>query len=113
HILCEFVEAALFPPSPVGAATAEAPPAGVMEWVDLIPLREEWRREGKSVVWTNGCFDVLHAGHVHLLEQSKRLGDVLVVGINSDDSVRALKGPGRPIFPLADRMRVLAALEST
>ncbi len=66
---------------------------------------------GKTVVFTNGCFDLLHAGHVILLERAKRLGDLLIVAINSDRSVRALrKGPNRPITPQRDRARVLSAL---
>lgn len=68
------------------------------------------RRRGKRVVFTNGCFDVLHSGHVSLLEQAAAFGDVLVVGLNSDASVRELKGPTRPINTLADRARVLGAL---
>ena len=68
--------------------------------------------QGRRVVFTNGCFDLLHAGHVKLLERARRLGDVLIVGINSDRSVRGLKGPGRPIVPQADRALVLAALAS-
>ena len=79
---------------------------------DLLEPRERWRREGNVLVWTNGCFDLLHVGHVHLLEQARRFGDILVVGVNSDESVRALKGPGRPIFPLPDRLRMLAALRA-
>lgn len=67
---------------------------------------------GARVVFTNGCFDLLHAGHVRLLERAKRYGDLLVVGLNSDRSVRALKGRGRPITPQADRARVLSALAS-
>ena len=67
---------------------------------------------GKTVVFTNGCFDLLHAGHVMLLERAKRLGDVLVVAINSDASVRRLKGPRRPIVPQRDRAQLLAALAS-
>ncbi|MEQ8843278.1 MAG: D-glycero-beta-D-manno-heptose 1-phosphate adenylyltransferase [Phycisphaerales bacterium] len=70
------------------------------------------RRHGGRVVFTNGCFDVLHAGHVSLLERAGRLGDFLVVGLNSDDSVRRLKGPGRPVHAGLDRARVLGALES-
>jgi len=62
------------------------------------------------VVFTNGCFDVLHRGHVAYLNQAKRLGDVLVVAVNSDASVRRLKGPGRPVNPVEDRAAVLAAL---
>ena len=68
--------------------------------------------QGRRVVFTNGCFDLLHAGHVKLLERAKRLGDVLIVGINSDRSVRGLKGPGRPIVPQAERALVLASLAS-
>lgn len=69
------------------------------------------RRHGGTVVFTNGCFDVLHAGHVSLLEKSAELGDFLVVGLNSDDSVRRLKGDGRPVHGALDRARVLGALE--
>ncbi len=66
--------------------------------------------KGQRVVFTNGCFDLLHAGHIHLLEEAGRLGDCLIVGVNSDESVRRLKGSGRPITPLKDRLRVLKAL---
>ncbi len=69
-------------------------------------------RKGKKVVFTNGCFDILHAGHVHYLNECKRLGDILVVGINSDNSVRRLKGPKRPIIPLEERAFVLSQLGS-
>lgn len=68
-------------------------------------------RPGATVVFTNGVFDVLHAGHVELLRFARSQGDLLIVGVNDDDSVRRLKGPRRPIFPLAERMEVLAALE--
>lgn len=78
----------------------------------LVRLRARWRREGKTVVFTNGCFDLIHGGHVHLFREAKALGDVLVVALNSDASIRRLKGPSRPIFPLAERQEVLAALES-
>jgi D-beta-D-heptose 7-phosphate kinase/D-beta-D-heptose 1-phosphate adenosyltransferase len=67
-------------------------------------------RQGRRIVFTNGCFDILHAGHVQLLHAARRFGDLLVVGVNDDDSVRRLKGPERPINPLADRATVLAAL---
>ena len=63
-------------------------------------------------MFTNGCFDILHAGHVTYLEKAKRLGDILVVGLNSDSSVRRIKGPGRPVNPEGDRARVIAALEA-
>ena len=79
----------------------------------LEPLRRAVRRAkagGARVVFTNGCFDLLHAGHVTLLERAKRYGDVLIVGLNGDRSVRALKGPGRPVIPARERARLLAAL---
>lgn len=69
------------------------------------------RRRGHRIVFTNGCFDLLHRGHVAYLNRARRLGDLLVVALNSDASVRELKGPGRPLNPLADRMEVLAGLE--
>jgi rfaE bifunctional protein nucleotidyltransferase chain/domain len=67
-------------------------------------------RKGKTVVFTNGCFDLVHAGHLKVLEWAKRQGDVLVVGLNADVSVRSIKGPLRPILPLKDRAALLAAL---
>jgi rfaE bifunctional protein nucleotidyltransferase chain/domain len=76
----------------------------------LLDLRGRWRAEGKTVVWTNGCFDLLHVGHVRGLREARGLGDVLVVGVNNDASVRRLKGPARPIVPEAERAEVLAAL---
>ena len=77
----------------------------------LLTLRQLWRWEGKTVVFTNGVYDLLHAGHVHLLEKARRLGDVLVVGVNSDASVRRLdKSPERPINRCEDRAAVLCAL---
>ncbi len=77
-------------------------------------LRREMRkmrRQGKRIVFTNGCFDILHAGHLKVLHRAKRAGDVLVVGLNSTSSVRALKGHGRPVMPEAERASLLAALE--
>jgi rfaE bifunctional protein nucleotidyltransferase chain/domain len=70
------------------------------------------RREGTRIVFTNGCFDLVHAGHVRYLEAARALGDVLVVGLNDDASVRRLKGPGRPILLLAERAEVLAGLSA-
>ncbi len=70
------------------------------------------RKTGKKIVFTNGCFDILHAGHVSILEFCRSKGDVLVVGLNSDTSVKRLKGPTRPVNKEADRALVLAALES-
>jgi len=70
------------------------------------------RRHGKCIVFTNGCFDLLHPGHIHILTQAKALGDVLVVGVNSDASVKRLKGPQRPILNESERALLLAALEA-
>jgi rfaE bifunctional protein nucleotidyltransferase chain/domain len=69
------------------------------------------RRQGKRIVFTNGCFDLIHPGHVRYLRAAKRLGDVLVIGLNSDASVRRLKGPSRPLVSQRDRCEVMAALE--
>ena len=81
--------------------------------VDRITLRqraEEWRRAGDRITLANGCFDLLHVGHVRYLHAAKQLGGRLVVAINSDDSVRALKGEGRPLMPAEERAEILAAL---
>ncbi len=78
----------------------------------LEQLRKSWRQQGKVVVFTNGCFDLLHRGHVEFLREASGLGDLLVVGLNSDDSVRALKGAGRPLVPQQDRAHLLAELSS-
>ena len=77
---------------------------------ELVELRGRWRDEGKTVVFTNGCFDLLHPGHVRLLEAARSRGDILVVAINSDSSVRRLKGPQRPILPEQERAAILASL---
>ncbi|MGC9006459.1 MAG: D-glycero-beta-D-manno-heptose 1-phosphate adenylyltransferase [Sulfurihydrogenibium sp.] len=79
-----------------------------MEYMDII---EKVRKEGKKIVFTNGCFDIIHAGHVDYLEKAKSLGDFLVVGLNSDDSVRRLKGKDRPVNPQEHRKKVLSALK--
>lgn len=75
-------------------------------------LGERLRAAGKRVAFANGCFDLLHVGHVRYLQGARREGDVLVVGVNSDRTVRELKGPGRPLLPEAARAELLAALES-
>jgi rfaE bifunctional protein nucleotidyltransferase chain/domain len=90
---------------------------------ELVPMRiklltqketclkvQTWQAEGNKVVFTNGCFDILHAGHVRYLEAAKGLGDFLVIGLNSDASVRRLKGPNRPVSCEEDRAEVLSAL---
>ena len=79
---------------------------------DLLARRQAWREAGRRVVFTNGCFDLLHPGHVALLEAARAHGDVLVVGINSDASVRALKGEDRPLVPERERAEALEALET-
>lgn len=78
----------------------------------LVPLIRQAQAGGGKAVFTNGCFDILHSGHVKLLEQCRQEGDLLVVGLNSDASVRGLKGAGRPIVPQNQRAQVVAALES-
>ena len=79
---------------------------------DLRRIVEDFKTKGKRIVFTNGCFDLLHIGHIRYLEEAKSLGDVLVVGVNSDRSVRNLKGPNRPILPEEERTEILSGLES-
>jgi rfaE bifunctional protein nucleotidyltransferase chain/domain len=79
---------------------------------ELTALRAQWAAEGKKVVWTNGCFDLVHAGHVRSLRDAKALGDILIVGINSDRSVRENKGSSRPLVGEQDRAELLAAFET-
>lgn len=77
---------------------------------EALELRQQWKQQNKKVVFTNGCFDILHLGHVDYLEKAKNTGDFLVVGLNTDASVRKLKGPSRPINNEYARARVLASL---
>ena len=77
----------------------------------LLDLRRRCRREGRVLVFTNGCFDLLHRGHVEYLQEARALGDLLAVGLNDDRGVRRLKGPGRPLVPQEDRAALLCALE--
>ena len=84
----------------------------VMSAAAAARLARRLGRRGAVVVFTNGCFDLLHAGHVDLLERARALGDALVVGVNTDRSVLRLKGAGRPIVPLRERMEILAALRA-
>lgn len=79
---------------------------------DLLDLRAKWKRAGQVVVFTNGCYDILHPGHIRLLEAAKTLGDLLVLGLNSDSSVSRLKGPGRPLIRERDRAEMAAALSA-
>jgi len=101
------------PVLPAGDGAVEPidnPVPGVVDARTLATALAGQRRDGSRVVFTNGCFDVLHRGHVRYLDQARSLGDLLVVAVNSDDSVRRLKGPDRPVNPVEDRVAVLAAL---
>lgn len=84
----------------------------VKKLYDLKVLIESEKEQGKKIVFANGCFDVLHVGHVRYLSEAKSLGDVLVVGLNSDTSVRRLKGQGRPVLDQQARATILSALQS-
>src|SRR5258707_9434831 len=77
---------------------------------DLVRARAEWKAAGKIVVFTNGCYDLLHPGHIRLLEQARSLGDILILALNSDDSVRRLKGPTRPLLSEQERAEVASGL---
>ncbi len=77
---------------------------------ELVSIVGELRKRSKKIVWSNGCFDVLHIGHVEYLKKSKELGDVLIVGVTSDDAVRKEKGPGRPVYSESERTRILAQM---
>jgi len=78
---------------------------------ELKKIRVRLRREGRSVVFTNGCFDLLHGGHINLFKKARSCGDVLIVALNTDASVRKIKGPSRPVFPLRERFEILSAIE--
>lgn len=75
----------------------------IWKWNELAEIRAVLKKEGKKVVFTNGCFDLLHAGHIDYLTKAKALGDVLIIGLNSDDSIRRLKGDKRPLLPHDER----------
>ena len=85
---------------------------GSLSIEEVLPWREDLRASGKKLVFTNGCFDILHAGHARLLEDARLLGDALIVAINDDASVRRLKGETRPLVPDHERAEMLMALES-
>ena len=82
----------------------------ILDREELLRVRESLRTGGRRVVFTNGCFDILHVGHVRYLKAARELGDALLVAVNSDRSVRALKGAGRPVMSEAERAEMLAAL---
>ncbi len=82
----------------------------IVKLEELIQIRKKAQEENKKVVFTNGCFDLLHRGHIEYLKKAKGLGDILIVGLNSDSSVRKIKGKGRPIQKQADREAILTSL---
>ncbi|MGE0867983.1 MAG: SIS domain-containing protein [Kofleriaceae bacterium] len=120
HVLCEVLDGAFATaPHPAGTnghhsnghhTNGQHHPAKLMTLPELVVWREAQRAAKRTVVWTNGAFDVFHAGHLASLRGALSHGDVLIVGVNSDASVRGYKGPDRPIFPVAERVAVLAAL---
>ena len=79
---------------------------------ELIAARADWKRAGKKVVFTNGCYDVLHPGHIRLLENARSLGDVLILALNTDASVQRLKGPNRPLMSESERAELAASLDA-
>ncbi|NIO08714.1 MAG: D-glycero-beta-D-manno-heptose 1-phosphate adenylyltransferase [Deltaproteobacteria bacterium] len=86
-------------------------PGKIKDLAELGSIVSKAKSKKKKVVFTNGCFDLLHLGHIHLLREAKKLGDLLVVALNSDSSVKRIKGPGRPILPEAERAELVASLE--
>lgn len=78
---------------------------------DLLKIRTKLKQQGRKVVFTNGCFDLLHSGHIHLFREAKKYGDILVVAVNDDSSVKKIKGTSRPIFPLEERLEILESIE--
>jgi len=88
------------------------PESKILSVAQMLKERKRLRATGKTLVFTNGCFDILHAGHADYLAFARRQGDALVVGLNSDSSVRKIKGKSRPLVPQAERARLLAALEA-
>ncbi|HHB77926.1 MAG TPA: D-glycero-beta-D-manno-heptose 1-phosphate adenylyltransferase [Saprospiraceae bacterium] len=82
----------------------------ILSWEAISERRAQWKQEGKKVVFTNGCFDILHYGHLHYLAEARDLGDILIVGANSQESITRLKGPNRPIQDELTRYHMLASL---
>jgi len=78
---------------------------------DLVNIRGQLKQKGKKVVFTNGCFDLLHSGHIYLFSEAKKKGDVFIVAVNDDSSIKKIKGTSRPIFPLKERIEILGAIE--
>jgi rfaE bifunctional protein nucleotidyltransferase chain/domain len=107
HLLCEVVESEL-----LGIALGPIEVDGVVTIDEAIDCRRGWAAQGVQVAWTNGCFDLLHQGHLATLKYARGSADALIVGLNTDSSVRRLKGDGRPIVPEAERAELLASLSS-
>ena len=84
----------------------------IQNFKNLKKVRLSLKKQGKKVVFTNGCFDLLHSGHVYLFREARKLGDALIVAVNDDASVQKIKGPRRPIFPLRERLEILEAIQS-
>ncbi len=78
---------------------------------DLVTIRSQLKHKGKKVVFTNGCFDLLHSGHIHLFREARKEGDVFIVAVNEDSSIKKIKETSRPIFPLEERIEILEAIE--
>jgi D-glycero-beta-D-manno-heptose 1-phosphate adenylyltransferase len=98
--------------SPSGVERRAEPSSKIVPLSRLLSIRQRLRESQQTVVFTNGCFDLLHVGHVRFLVEARALGDVLVVAVNSDSSVRRIKGAGRPIVPERERAEIVAALEA-
>jgi rfaE bifunctional protein nucleotidyltransferase chain/domain len=113
HLLCEVLDEAFAPAHATNghATNGHHVQPKLFTLPDLVAWRESCRARKKTVVWTNGVFDVLHVGHLHSLREAKKFGDMLVVGVNGDASVKANKGPDRPIFSCTERVEMLAALD--
>jgi D-beta-D-heptose 7-phosphate kinase/D-beta-D-heptose 1-phosphate adenosyltransferase len=105
------VGAVAVPAAEIMATLSGRTPGKILSRRGLVARVEEWRLHGRRVVFTNGCFDLLHSGHLSLLRQAAELGDALVLAVNSDGSVRRLKGEGRPLVPETERAALLAALD--
>ncbi|MDO8528354.1 MAG: adenylyltransferase/cytidyltransferase family protein [Nanoarchaeota archaeon] len=84
----------------------------IKTYEELLIIVPQLKKQGKTIIWTNGCFDILHVGHIRHLNESKEKGDFLIVGLNSDSSVKAVKGPDRPKIPQRERAEILSALSS-
>ncbi|WP_404310501.1 SIS domain-containing protein [Neorhodopirellula lusitana] len=110
HYLCHRVDA-VFTDSNVPIPMLGSQQSKAVSMAQLLPIRDYWRAADVRVVWTNGCFDLLHAGHLRSLKFARNAGDVLIVGLNTDASVSQIKGPTRPVIDQTSRMEMLAALE--